>query len=516
MKQLLVETCLEFLGNYQYLVIVFLELLGNVIVRNAIVVHVCLGTLVAIAVNDITRECHQGLDGTMILLLDNAVDDLLVVGCRLSRVTYHHRFSLMVDFVDGELHELVNNHTRLSQLDILVLSQPLANHLQGFLLLKELVLVLIGMLLYQLKLGLVADIVLGDIKDKLLVDGLLHGVQVMGRLSILSIKGISLVLWRGSKSEIRNMAHHLTIVLHLSHQSIQRTIIFIRIVIAHLLQVLLGGKRTDQVLCRLIADGSMSLVHNDGIFLGFLMLEIIERKGKLLHGGNDDSILAVQGIRQFLGTLADVLHRSCRHLKVHHILCHIAIEHNTVCHHDDAVKDSGAIRVCHVGKLVCQPSHRLGFSTTCGMLNQIIVSWSFLTNQATKFSHRTELVETRENDHGTLLLLLGVLVLVILIVTLDEVFQQVEDGICLQNPTPHIGCRIFAFDGRIDGLLVERKKRRFLTIQERGHEGILIIHDKVNQTASQHSVMWVTVSLVLQYAMRIVLVRTFVFQLEGK
>ena len=83
----------------------------------------------------------------------------------------------MVDFVDGKLHELVNYHARLSQLDILVLAQPFANHFQGFLLLKELVLVFVRMLLYQLKLGLITDIVLCDIKDKLLVDGLLRAVR---------------------------------------------------------------------------------------------------------------------------------------------------------------------------------------------------------------------------------------------------------------------------------------------------------------------------------------------------
>ncbi len=219
------------------------------------------------------------------------------------------------------------------------------------------------------------------------------------------------------------MAHHLPVALHLRHQGIQWAVILIRVVIAHLLQVLLGGKSVDQVLGSLIADCRVSFIYYDGILLGFLMFEIIECKGKLLHRGDDDSVLAIQGISQFLGTLANVLHRSCRHLKVHHVLSHIAIEYNTVCHHDDTVKDSRAIRIRHVGKLVGKPSHRLGFSTSCGMLNQIIMPRSLFTNQATEFSHRTELVETREDDHGTFLLLLGVLVLVILIITLDEILQ---------------------------------------------------------------------------------------------
>ena len=169
----------------------------------------------------------------------------------------------------------------------------------------------------------------------------------------------------------------------------------------------------------------MSLVHDDSIFLGFLMFKVIECKGEFLNRGNDDSVFAVQGIRQFFSTLANVLHRSCCHLKIHHIFSHIAIEHDAVCHHDDAVKDSRTIRVRHVGKLMCEPSHSLGFSTSCGMLNQIIVSRSFLTNQTTKFSHGTELVETGEDNYSIFFLFLSSLVLIILIIALDEIFQDV-------------------------------------------------------------------------------------------
>ena len=169
----------------------------------------------------------------------------------------------------------------------------------------------------------------------------------------------------------------------------------------------------------------MSLVHDDSIFLGFLMFEVIERKSKLLYGGNDDSVFSVKCIRQFLGTLANILNCSCCYLKIDHVLSHISIEHYTVCYHDDAVKDSRTIWIRHVGKLICEPSHSLGFSTSCGMLNQIIVSRSFLTNQTTKFSHGTELMKTREYNHCTLFLFLSFFVLVILIITLDKIFQDV-------------------------------------------------------------------------------------------
>ena len=79
---------------------------------------------------------------------------------------------------------------------------------------------------------------------------------------------------------------------------------------------------------------------------------------------------------------------------------------------------------------------------------------------------------------------------------------------------PHIGYRVFFLFWWVDSLTIEWLKCRSLAIQLRGHKHILVVHNEMHKTVARHMVMWVTVVLVLIYAVGIFLVGAFIFQFK--
>ena len=122
MKQLLVKSGLKLFCYYQYLVVIFFEFLSNVVICHTVIIHVCLSALSTVAIFYFARECHQRLDCSRVFFRYDTVYDLLVVSSYLTRIANNHSFCLMVYLLDCELHELVNNHARFTQLDILLFS----------------------------------------------------------------------------------------------------------------------------------------------------------------------------------------------------------------------------------------------------------------------------------------------------------------------------------------------------------------------------------------------------------
>src|SRR5574344_156231 len=141
------------------------------------------------------------------------------------------------------------------------------------------------------------------------------------------------------------------------------------------------------------------------------------------------------------------------------------------------------------------------------MPNEIVTAGTVLTYFHTEFSHGTELMETREDNHRLSILI---------VISFDEVLYQVQYTVCLEYALPHISHRVFAFDRWIYTVLIEGKELGVCTLQLGGHEHIVVVHHKVNQTMFQHSVLRIAVIAILVYTIGVVLVRAFVLQFEGE
>ena len=372
-------------------------------------------------VSYLARKSHQCFYLAIILVGNQPVQQLFVVGSGLTRIRHHHCLGPMSNLVNGMVHEVVEHHVGLAQLDISILVQLGINDAQRLFLLKQFVLILLGILLDVFKHRLIALIVLQHIEDELLVNGLLHAIEVMRFLSIFTEEGESLVLWRSRKGKVGDVAHVATHNLHVCHQCLHVAVVVFTVKALHILQVLVGGEGIYQVFCTLIANGRMSLVHDDGIFAMFLTLQVFQRIGKLLDGGDNDTMPFVQCRSQVLGTTTDVLHGSGHGFESYDVICHVAVQHNAVSDHDDAVEDGSLIIVGHISQLVSQPCHRLCLARTCRVFNQVIVAWSFCTNQSAKFPDGSQLMITWEVNHG---------IAVLIVATLEEILNNVEQRVC--------------------------------------------------------------------------------------
>ena len=328
-----------------------------------IIIHVGFCATSAVAVFHLTRESHQCLDDTIIILLKHLVDDALEIGCCPTRVAHHHRLCLPTNLIDGMLHEVVHNHGCLAQHDVGVLIQFAINEGQRLSFLIELSsLLLIGSRLDEFKHGLIRLIVLQYIKDEFLVDGLFHAVEVVFLMVLVTIEHKGFILWRSSEGEVTHVLHGATHNLLISHQRVHLVFKIIGIEVWNVLQILVGAQCIHKVFCTLIANGGMGFIHYDGILAMFFAFQGFKGEGEFLHGGDDDAVTFVESGCQILGASADVLHRAHHVFKVHHVVGHIAVEHNTVGHHDDAVEDGATVQIRHVSQLMSKPSHRLGFA----------------------------------------------------------------------------------------------------------------------------------------------------------
>ena len=84
MKQFLVKSGLKLFCYYQYLIVILLEFLCDVVVCHTIIIQVCLSTLSTVTIFYFARECHQRLYRPRVFFFYDPVYDLLVVSSRLT------------------------------------------------------------------------------------------------------------------------------------------------------------------------------------------------------------------------------------------------------------------------------------------------------------------------------------------------------------------------------------------------------------------------------------------------
>ena len=136
---------------------------------------------------------------------------------------------------------------------------------------------------------------------------------------------------------------------------------------------------------------------------------------------------------------------------------------------------------------------------------------AILTHHAAQLAHGTQLVETGEEHHRLVLLVVD---------TLEEVLDDVKQRIGSQDialglsldGTPHVGRGIFTIDRRIHALAIEGKETSVLTIEFCGHEHIVVIHDEMNKAVPEHPILGVTLIAVLIDAVTVVLTCALVLE----
>ena len=242
MKQRLVKSRLELVGYNQYFVVAFLEFGSDTIVMRVVIIHVGFCATSAVAVFHLTRESHQRLDDTIIILLDHLVNDALEIGCCPTRVAHHHRFGFPTNLIDGMLHEVVHNHGCLAQHDVGVLVQFAIDKCQRLSFLIELSsLLLVGSGFDEFEHGLIRLVVLQHVKDEFLVDSLFHAVEVVFLMVLVTIKHKGFILRRGRKCKVTHVLHGATHNLLVSHQRIHLVFEIIGIEVWNILQILVGA-----------------------------------------------------------------------------------------------------------------------------------------------------------------------------------------------------------------------------------------------------------------------------------
>ena len=171
-QQRLVEPGLELFGHDQHLVVVGVEPLGGLPVREA--VHAGLGEVVA-AVEHLARERHQRRQTHVVLRCDVLVDRLLVPHRMQPRGGHHHRLGMAADLGGGVLTEVFDD-----DLGLLRQVRRVQRHEPGDRRFRPRLVMLgvVGDRLLDLPVRLVRRVVLQHVEDEPLLDRLAHRVQV--------------------------------------------------------------------------------------------------------------------------------------------------------------------------------------------------------------------------------------------------------------------------------------------------------------------------------------------------
>ena len=140
-----------------------------------------------------------------------------------------------------------------------------------------------------------------------------------------------------------------------------------------------------------------------------------------------------------------------------HIRCWrlLSPQYEAICNHNDAVECNLVIFIVQVRQVMCQPRNRVGFSASCTVLNQIIVSGSVCVNIGNELADHIQLVVTWK-DHNRLFRILFIFL------QMNKSLYNVQQAVFLQDFFPQIRSPVGAVPNRVSLAavvsLVERQK----------------------------------------------------------
>ena len=248
MEEWLVKARLEFVSDNQNTVFRSVKSLPYLVVLDTPAVHLVFGVFRAVGQFYLAGEGDKSLELAAVFLGKQIVEYLLIAHCRRAAVTDEHCLCLASDFVAGMLHE-VTEREPCFQGHVLRFGVEFPENQRNRFLFAIQLFRLFGdtfcghchcgvccILFDVFKHRLVGRIVAEYVKDEFLIDSLLHRIIVVRHISLrcfLPEEGVCLVFRCCRESEITDMAHLLTLSLHICHESIHLIFITIGIRLYH-------------------------------------------------------------------------------------------------------------------------------------------------------------------------------------------------------------------------------------------------------------------------------------------
>ena len=436
----LVKPGLILIRNQKYLIFVLIKFFCQTILRET--VHGSLG-IFGFIVRELyfARKCNQSFDIGIAFFLCIILKRLTVFDCALPGSSDDHCLCHTAKFRHHCCAEMFNDNLyTLCNVRLVQFHKP--RNLP--LCISSLASRIFFNLLVQLIKGIISGIVLKHIKDKALLNGLFHridmkrltlpfGVQSTEQLNRCGLGG-------GGESEHGNIR-----LFAVSADFIRNHIFHIDAFLFSCTQRLCD--RCHVLTCR----GGMCLIDNNRKTLVFQPGNTVYNIREFLNCSGDDFRIAVQSNGKVCRVTL-IVHdtdKPCFMLHAHNRFLQLTINHNSISDDHNIVKDDFIIRIVQRSQAVRQPCDRVRFAGACAVLDQIILRCAIITDITQQFADHIKLMIPREYDIFGFFRFPRQLVLAFLSFDKDELTDEIKDGILGQNILPHIRHAVFVFEGRV-------------------------------------------------------------------
>ena len=521
-EQRLVESGLELLRDHEDPGVVLGEPFGGVRLGEA--VHVRLRVVDA-AVAHGPGESDERLHVAVPVLPGVGVDAQPEPHRRQPRAAHHHRLRLPADPVPCRAPEVLDDDGRL-----LGHHRGVEGHVPGDGL-RGLADRDLGVLLPrpgQAEVGLVGRVVLEDVHDEPLLDGLAHRVEVEGAVPPVLVRRLAEQLQRLALGRRREGEHGEVVVpaagpgrrLHRGLDGVLR-IDLAFLAFRHLrLHSAQGPLHLLRGLARLRGVG---FVDDHRVPALREARHLVHDEGELLQRRHDDLRLCrPERLGQLLGRLEQVRHQAVDVFELVDGALELPVEDPAVGDHHDLVEDLPVLGVVQRRQPVRRPRDGERLARAGGVLDEVVPPRPVFAGAGLQPANRVPLVESREDQQrvpqGGLAPLprLGRL-------EVDEPVEDVQPGLPLPHLLPQVGGRVAFGVGGIPlaarrgvrvAAPVERQEPRGPALQLRRHHHQVRIDGEVDERpAAEKGILRIAVGAVLGHGVVDGLVREGVLQL---
>ena len=144
----------------------------------------------------------------------------------------------------------------------------------------------------------------------------------------------------------------------------------------------------------------MGLIHDDSELSAGELFNVLVGEEKLLNGADNDAFLVVQSFCKVAGMLlvVNALQQAGNVLKAVNRVLELAVEHYTVSHYDDGIKDAFVLVIMEGRQPIGDPSNGVGLAGTGRVLDQIVRASAFLSHVGNDLPNHIILMVTWEDQ----------------------------------------------------------------------------------------------------------------------
>ena len=351
----------------------------------------------------------------------------------------------------------------------------------------------------NLETGFIGHIILENIQNEILLNGLPHTVDVERmETAILIFCAEQLqrfILWRSGEGKEGQV-----LVLPLNDDLLHQLVVWIKFFLSLALQLgilsqsLLGVRqRRFQLEGGAARLGGVGLIHDDGKATSCGLVHLPEDHWELLQGSNNDPHPGVQSVPQILGgfIFPNRLHRAQRVVKAGDSFLELGIQHCAVGDDYHTAEYGLVLPVVQRCQTVGRPSDRVGFSGACTVLDKIVSSRSVGRHIFQQLPHHVQLVIAGKNQRFLFDQFLSAVrhpFLFFLDLQMDKLLQNIHHAVLLKDLLPEVGRGVAVRVWRIAlaavlpspvGTLVEGQEVCILPGQLSGHPDLQMIHAEI-------------------------------------